>query len=111
MSQWIYVGWLDESNCDFSRYNKCIGVYKGELKGELVYIGKATERNNGGFRKRLRDYTRISQSARGYSAGDNMFKNKQIIKISIQVVSTVKEAENLEIQLIKKLKPKWNFRG
>lgn len=108
MSGWECIGLLDESDCNFASYNNQIGVYKGELDGELVYIGKATEKNNGGYRKRLRDYTRLSISARNYPAGIKMYENKARIIISIQVTSTVDEADILEQELIKSLKPKWN---
>jgi hypothetical protein len=108
MSDWKLIGMLDESDCNFSDYNNEIGAYKGEMNGELVYVGKATELNNGGYRKRLRDYTRVSNSARDYPAGLNMYKNRSKIVISIQIVSTADEAVSLERYLIKELKPKWN---
>ncbi|PAJ71626.1 hypothetical protein CJF42_25695 [Pseudoalteromonas sp. NBT06-2] len=108
MSDWKNIGMLDESDCDFSNYNNKIGVYKGELDGKLVYVGKATELNNGGYRKRLRDYTRISNSGRNYPAGLKMYRYKSNINISILMVTTVNEAVNLERETIKKLKPKWN---
>ncbi|NOI73987.1 hypothetical protein [Vibrio owensii] len=111
MNKWIQLGFLDESDCDFSIYNKDIGVYKGELNGELVYIGKAIELNNGGFRKRLRDYTRESDSARNYPAGIKMFENKDKVIISISLSDTVNEANMLEKELIKTLNPKWNGLG
>ena len=61
---WNTLGLLTEDTTDFSAYTKDIGVYRAILNGKVVYIGKATELENGGFRKRLRDYTRISTSAR-----------------------------------------------
>lgn len=109
MPDWEYIGLLDESDCDFANYKNQIGVYKCELDGGLVYIGKATEKNNGGYRKRLRDYTRVSNSARNYPAGIKMYENKTRIIISIQVTSTIDEANILEQELIKTLKPKWNI--
>lgn len=108
MDNWIRLGLLDESDCDFSQYNKNIGVYKGELNCELVYIGKATEGNNGGFRKRLRDYTRESDSARNYPAGRKMFENKDKVIISISFTDSVNDAEIQEKELINTLDPKWN---
>ncbi|MEL0628872.1 hypothetical protein [Psychromonas aquatilis] len=111
MSAWICIGLLDESDCDFSNYNNKIGAYKGEIDGELVYVGKATELNNGGYRKRLRDYTRVSNSARNYPAGLKMHENKSNIIISIQIVSTADEAVILERELIGNLNPKWNVQA
>ena len=111
MSDWELIGMLDESDCDFCHYNNKIGAYKGEMDGELVYVGKATEINNGGYRKRLRDYTRTSSSARNYPAGLKMYENRSNIIISIKTVSTANEAVNLERELIKELKPKWNVQA
>ncbi|MDV2860728.1 GIY-YIG nuclease family protein [Psychrobacter sp. CAM01] len=111
MNNWIRLGFLDESDCDFSSYNKNIGVYKGELDDELVYIGKATEINNGGFRKRLRDYTRESDSARNYPAGRKMFENKDKVIISVSFSDSVNDASIQERELIDTLNPKWNRLG
>ena len=73
---WERVGLLDESDCEFSELRTKIGVYKAEHLGDLVYIGKATEHSNGGLRKRLRDYTRLSDSARNYPSGQKMHKHQ-----------------------------------
>ena len=105
---WIEIGKLDESDCDFADYNNCIGVYKATLNNDLVYIGKATEINNGGFRKRLRDYTRENDGARNYPGGRNMFSNKEYIIISIKITDTAEKAAELERNLIDRLNPTWN---
>lgn len=109
---WIKIGLLTETSTDFSIYNKDIGVYRAILNDEIVYIGKATELNNGGFRKRLRDYTRQSPSARNYPAGKLMFSNKNNLKIEIVVfnraVESIPEIEALEKRLISEIKPIWN---
>lgn len=34
-----------------------------------MYVGRAIELNNGGFRKRLSDYSRGSDSARNHKSG------------------------------------------
>ena len=47
---WLPLGALSETS-DFSDYRKDIGVYRAIFNGEAVYIGKATELYNGGFRK------------------------------------------------------------
>ena len=110
--KWINIGFLSESNSDFSKYNKDIGVYRAILDAKTVYIGKATELNNGGFRKRLRDYTRISDSARNYPSGKKMHENKDDIIIEILIVERNSEgkekAERLEKEFIIKCKPVWN---
>jgi len=112
MSNWIEVGILDESNCDFSEYNMYIGVYKAILNGKVVYIGKATELNNRGFRKRLRDYTRDNDSARNYLSGKKMYENCNEIIIEVFIVESSfegqKEASKLEKKFIDEFKPIWN---
>jgi excinuclease UvrABC nuclease subunit len=80
---WIPLGLLTETSTDFSIYSKDIGVYRAILNDEIVYIGKATELENGGFRKRLRDYTRSSASARKYPAGELMYSNRNNVYIEI----------------------------
>ena len=109
---WIALGLLNESSTDFSEYSKDIGVYRAILNGEVVYIGKATELNNGGFRKRLRDYTRTSNSARNYPAGDLMHQHKDEIQIEIVIfersLDSVSGIETLEAKLIKEFNPVWN---
>ena len=80
---WNEVGFLDESNCDFSDYYKDIGLYRAILVDKIVYVGKATELNNGGFRKRLRDYTRKSKSARKNPSGKLMNENRGELVIEI----------------------------
>ncbi len=83
---WIRLGYLDESDNDFSKYNHKIGIYKAILNDEIIYIGKATEVYNGGFRKRLRDYTRNSNSARDNITGKKMNENRKDIIIEILIV-------------------------
>ena len=112
-SVWIKLGPLDESACDFSVYAKDIGLYRGLKNGDIVYIGKATELNNGGFRKRLRDYSRSSDSARNYPAGRLMHEHRA----SIDIVFLIYERSDLSIpriaddehKLIELHQPKWNF--
>ncbi len=112
MDNWIKLGYLDESDNDFSKYSESIGIYKAVLNNKIMYIGKATELKNGGFRKRLRDYTRVSNSARNYSAGKMMYEHKSNIVIEIFIVEQnahgIKKAEELEKNFIKKVNPKWN---
>jgi len=106
---WQLVGLLDESDCDFGQYYTDIGVYQAELDGVTAYIGKATELDNGGFRKRFRDYTRASNSARNYPGGHKMHDHKHQLNISIccfpRNYRSVQLIEALEARLIEKHKP------
>lgn len=109
---WIPLGLLTETTTDFSAYSKDIGIYRAILHDRVVYIGKATELNNGGLRKRLRDYTRSSPSARNYPAGQLMHDNRNEIQIEIIVfnrsLESIPQVESLEAQLIREMKPVWN---
>ena len=112
---WISLGTLTETSTDFSDYSKDIGIYRAFLNRELVYIGKATELNNGGLRKRLRDYTRSSSSARNYPAGELMYKLRNEIQIDIIVfeksLESIPDIETLEARLIREESPTWNSLG
>lgn len=109
---WIALGLLNESSTDFSIYSRDVGIYRAMLDGVIVYIGKATELNNGGFRKRLRDYTRESSSARNYPSGNLMHRHKDELVIEILVfgrsIQSVSEIEAQEKKLINKFNPEWN---
>jgi excinuclease UvrABC nuclease subunit len=109
---WIPLGLLTEISTDFSIYSKDIGIYRAIFAGDIVYIGKATELYNGGFRKRLRDYTRTSSSARDYPAGQLMHDNCNNIQIGIVVfnrsLESIPEINAQEALLIRKIKPIWN---
>ena len=111
---WIKLGLLNEENCDFSKYNKDIGLYRAILNDKIVYIGKATELDNGGFRKRLRDYTRKSDSARNYPSGILMNQNKNNIMIEILIFDRCKTNISIindkEEKYIKEIKPIWNLK-
>jgi hypothetical protein len=109
---WIALGLLNESSADFSGYSKDIGLYRATLNGVIVYIGKATELNNGGFRKRLRDYTRASSSARNYPSGLLMHRHRDELEIEILIfersIKSVPEIEAREKDIINQFNPDWN---
>jgi excinuclease UvrABC nuclease subunit len=110
---WIPLGLLTETSTDFSIYSKDIGIYRAILCDEVVYIGKATELKNGGLRKRLRDYTRPSSSARNYCAGELMYSNRNNLQIEIilfkPTLESIPEIEVMEKRLINNMKPIWNI--
>ncbi|MFE7064106.1 hypothetical protein ACFVAD_18390 [Sutcliffiella sp. NPDC057660] len=109
-SQWRYAGIL--SSLNLTPYNKYVGLYKATLGGKVVYIGKATEWNNGGFRKRLSDYTRESTSARKHGSGQKMHLHRNELNIEFLIVgSNASAAEftpKLEALMIGKYNPEWN---
>lgn len=111
---WIPLGILTEASTDFSTLSKDIGIYRAILNDEVVYIGKATELGNGGFRKRLRDYTRLSNSARDYPAGEKMYHNRENVHIEIvlfeRTLESILKVDVLEEKLIREMKPIWNIK-
>lgn len=111
--QWRNLGILSSLTLnDLSPYNHSVGLYKAVIGGKIYYIGRAIEYNNGGFRKRLRDYVRDSDSARTHKSGGKMNENADMIQISILVVGdTEKDVETtkqLERAFIMKYAPQWN---
>ena len=106
---WLSVGCLTDN---FSTYARYVGVYRAELHGELVYIGRAIEWDNGGFRKRLSDYTRSSESSRTHGSGRRMHAHANELQISLIITGEGAEAAKiaaaLEIALIGKYQPAWN---
>jgi excinuclease UvrABC nuclease subunit len=108
--KWISIG--QYKNVNLSKYNKNIGIYKIIVDREVVYIGRAVEYDNGGFRKRLSDYTRKSVSSRKYSSGGKINKNIKNADIEIIIVgndlSAVETTKRLEHLMIAIHWPKWN---
>lgn len=109
-SRWKDIGTLDNIENDDLRHK--VGVYKADLNDKTVYVGRATEYNNGGFKKRLSDYTRESDSGRKHKSGQLMHENASELKISIISTGSDKEAskraKKLETEMIKKHDPDWN---
>jgi hypothetical protein len=109
-SSWQSVGYLD--SIDLSPYSSYVGLYRAELGGRVVYIGRAVEYSNGGIRKRLSDYTRDSDSARKHTSGQLMHAHASDLKMSILLVGRDEEAaeatRKLERYFIGKYTPEWN---
>ena len=108
--EWISIGKLKDAN--LTPYNKSVGLYKHVVAGKIKYIGRATEYNNGGLRKRLSDYRRESNSAREHTSGTIINEHIDEIETYVLVVGTDKEAveitKKLEPMFIKKYSPEWN---
>ena len=91
--------------------NKEIGVYRLLLGGKVMYIGRAIEANNGGFRKRLSDYTRKGNSGRKHASGQKLHEYAQVLDVEIIPTNTAKGAVLLEHALVAKYRPEWNVIG
>jgi excinuclease UvrABC nuclease subunit len=92
-----------------------VGLYRALLDGDVMYIGKAYEHANGGFRKRLADYTRASDSGRRTGAGPRMFEHRDQLMIDVLVTGEDAGAAIAAIQLehpfINRYDPPWNRVG
>lgn len=114
--RWMRLGKLEDLTVEnLKPYNKSIGLYKATENGTVKYIGRAIEYNNGGFRKRLRDYVRPSDSGRTHQSGQSMNANAENLVISILIVGnsaaqveTVKELEKAMIQRYGSVSEIWN---
>lgn len=78
-----------------------------------MYVGRAIELHNGGFRKRLSDYCRESNSARKHTSGWTINEHSDEITTYILVVGDTEEAivetKRLEGQFIAYYGfPEWN---
>lgn len=108
--KWISIGML--KNADLSPYNHCVGIYRHVINGTTKYVGRAVELNNGGFRKRLSDYRRDSDSARRHSSGRIIYEHLDEIETYILVVGNterdVEITKKLEGQFVRKYRPEWN---
>jgi len=108
--KWKEIGYLKDAN--LKPYNKDVGLYRLKLDNRVVYIGRATELNNGGIRKRLSDYRRDNDSARNYKSGRKINNNIDNIIADILVVGNTEEAISITISLedkfIKHYNPLWN---
>jgi hypothetical protein len=108
--EWRNIGVL--ANIDLSPFSSSVGIYKATLSGIVVYIGRAVEFKNGGFRKRLSDYRRKSDSARKHKSGKLMYEHADRLHISIISTGSDSEAvtiaKNLERMLVAKYNPEWN---
>jgi hypothetical protein len=109
-SEWICLGPLATAN--LSPHNKAIGLYRHVVGGKTVYIGRAIEWNNGGFRKRLSDYRRDSDSGRTHTSGKTININLDKIITYVLIVgydnSAVETTKQLEKQFILHYSPEWN---
>lgn len=108
--EWISIGRLKDA--DLSPYNHCVGLYRHVVNGVTKYVGRAIELNNGGFRKRLSDYRRDSDSARKHTSGRIIHEHIDEIETYILVVGDTQEAvektRKLEGQFVRKYNPEWN---
>lgn len=110
-NEWICIGPLKTAN--LTPYNHCVGLYRHVVNGKTMYVGRAIELHNGGFRKRLSDYRRESNSARKHLSGRTINEHLNEIITYILIVGDTEEAVHetkcLEGQFIAYYGyPEWN---
>lgn len=107
---WKCIGPLETAV--LTPYNHCVGLYRHTIKGKTMYVGRATELKNGGFRKRLNDYRRSSNSGRTHTSGRLINEHLSQITTYILVVGNTDNAiqitKQLEGEFIRKYNPPWN---
>ena len=108
--EWKCIGALKTAN--LTPYNHCVGLYRHVVGGKTMYVGRAIELYNGGFRKRLSDYRRAGDSARRHTSGKTVNENLDRITTYILIVGDTMDAvettKKLEKQFIAKYNPPWN---
>lgn len=108
--EWVSIGML--KTADLTPYNHCVGLYRHMIGSRTMYIGRAIELHNGGFRKRLSDYRRDSDSARKHTSGRTIHEHLDEIETYVLVIGDTEEAVTatklLEREFVKKYNPPWN---
>lgn len=107
---WESIGPL--ASAHLTPYNRSVGLYRHWYQGRVVYIGRAIELHNGGFRKRLSDYRRDSDSGRKHTSGQRIYNHLNDITTDVLVVGNDEEAvewtKRLEAAFISREQPEWN---
>lgn len=88
--EWIGIGPLKTAN--LTPYNHCVGLYRHVVNGKTMYVDRAIELHNGGFRKRLSDYRRESNSARKHLSGWTINEHLDDITTYILIIGDTEEA-------------------
>ena len=90
-----------------------VGLFQARLGGTIMYIGKAVEVDNGGFRKRLSDFRRPSPSAREHYGAMRICDHLHDPDLQVLITGTdqraVEIAELLRSAMIARHLPPWNM--
>ncbi len=84
-----------------SQLSKQVGLYRALEKNLVTALGIGVEYSNGGLRKRLRDFSRKSPSARNHWIG--IYINEMQRELGCEVLITGSDRQAAEVA--KKLKP------
>lgn len=109
--KWVSIGRLSTAN--LAPFNNKVGLYKHVIGGQVMYIGRATEWNNGGLRKKLGDYRSDNDGVRTHTSDRKIRKHLEDIVTFVLVLGEDEEAAEkakyLEKQFIGYYLPEWNY--
>lgn len=110
--EWECIGIL-QNVVDRKIAPRKVGLYRTRCNCDVVYVGVASEHENGGLRKRLSDYVRSSDSARKNAAGKKINTHANVLEIDVLVTGSdscaADVARRLESGFIFLYQPPWNF--
>ena len=108
-AEWSYVehGFTAEQ----PNLSGLLGLYRATMREDIMYIGRSLEINCG-LQKRLRDYSRDSDSARDHFGAQKIMDNIDFVKCDVIVVGVDYEAQKntaiLKELMIDLHRPEWN---
>lgn len=110
--EWKSIGILRDLN--LTHYSRSVGVYREWFNDKIIYIGKAIEWSNGGFKEELSKYAGDGDIHRIHKLKQKMHEYSNKLHVDIIVTGShlenAKAATQLEASLIAKYKPEWNMR-
>jgi len=88
-----------------------LGLYRAILDDQTKYIGESVQINEG-LKKRLRDYSRKSDSSRDHYGAERIFENRDKVECEILVIGVDDDAvgatQELKALMIALYEPQWN---
>lgn len=108
-AEWSYVE--NGFKAEQPNLDGLLGLYRATLRGEIMYIGNSAELNRG-LKKRLRDYSRASDSARDHFGAQKIIEHIEHVRCEI-IVTGIDEDAQKNTAILKRLlillhSPEWN---
>ena len=95
-----------------STFRYHVGLWRVSLHGEIVGLGMAGEWDNGGFRKRLSDFTRPGWSGRDHKMGRLIYEHRYELNLELLILGSDSSAACLAKELVPAMialhRPKWS---
>lgn len=86
-----------------------VGLYRADLGGTIMYIGKAIEVHNGGLRKRLSDLRRASPSGREHYGAMRIHDHLDELDLHVLITGSFEIAELLRSAMVARHLPAWTM--